>query len=79
MGKISGLARVADCFVCGKPFDNELWFLGNAPDGDPELTVFKNRRCPDCWKKLRRDSGCHIYFSEDMEKLKRDFGGSVVT
>ena len=31
-----GLTKVVDCFVCGKPFDNELWLLGNAPDDDPE-------------------------------------------
>ncbi len=62
---------MVDCFVCGKPFDNELWLLGNAPDGDPELTVFKNRRCLDCWKGLKRDSECRIHFGEDIERLKK--------
>lgn len=70
---------MVDCSVCGKPFDNELWLLDNASDGDPELTVFKNRCCPDCRKKLKRDSECRIYFGGDIERIKKDFGCNVVT
>lgn len=61
---------MANCAVCGKPFDNEHWFLGQKSEGEPELSVVRNLRCPECWKKLQERPQCRLLFGDEPDVPK---------
>ncbi len=56
---------MVNCFACGKPFDNEIWYVDGNTAEDSRVTVISNRKCPECWEKDRRESGCRITSSDE--------------